>query len=250
MTRVIGSIVVRNEKSRYLEKCLEHAKGFLDEIFVFDDLSTDGSAQLAADMGCVTVQRGESIPPFIEHEGNFRFGAWQAFEAVMSPSRGDWVFSFDADEFMVCDDHDIKFALNKATTAAAAKGCSGVVLPFPEIFKIEGDKFYNRVDGLWGTIRGPRLFVYREKATWRKKSMGCGSEPEYVAAGPLSQRNFGLSVLHLGYAKPEDVKTKYKRYSSLLTHGHSDGHINSIPKHPTLALWKGNVPDLGGMFDE
>jgi hypothetical protein len=59
----------------------------------------------------------------------------------------------------------------------------------------------------------------------------------------LSNDACGISVLHFGYARREDVETKYRRYSGLYQHGHSDRHIQSIPQPPTLKPWDGPVPE-------
>jgi len=247
MTKVIGSLVIKNEKDRYLEDCIKHAFTFLDDIFVYDDRSTDGSAELALDLGCRVVRRPDSRPSFINHEGKFRYAAWRAFEQVIKPSLSDWVFSFDADEFMVAES-DIRKSLDTAIGRADARNEIGIILPFPEVFKIENNKFYYRTDGLWNKIKGPRLFKYDFNGSWSDKPMGCGSEPDYVKRGPLSTQNYGLNVLHLGYAKDCDKESKYKRYSSLSEHGHNNSHIESILKTPTLVEWNGSIPE--GDFSE
>jgi glycosyltransferase involved in cell wall biosynthesis len=246
MIRIIGSIVIKNEIDRYLEKCILHAKTFLDEIFVYDDRSVDGSAQLCADLGCNVVTRPFELPSFIEHEGQFRYGAWRSFEETMKPDNQSWVFSFDADEFMVTTiKGDIRQVLDKTIFKARKSAATGVMLHFPEIFKIENNELFYRVDGFWNTIKGPRLFAYKPNASWKNKSMGCGSEPTYVANGKFINQN-NLKVLHLGYAKDEDKKSKYERYSSLEQHGHNNSHIESIIKTPILKKWEGNIP--GGLF--
>lgn len=243
MTKIYGSMVVRNEEGRYLESCILWMQQFVNQIFIYDDRSTDRTAEIALDLGCRVVRRPESNPSFIEHEGKFRWSAWRAFEKVIQPESDSWILSFDADEFLVAE-KDIHATLEKAIFYANKKNHVGVILPFPEIFKIEDDKFYYRTDGLWNTIKGPRLFRYREGGAWKMKPMGCGSEPDYVSKGTLSTQNMGLTMLHLGYAKNEDKQAKYDRYSSLQEHGHNNKHIESIIEKPTLKLWEGKVPTL------
>ena len=243
MTKIYGSMVVRNEEGRYLESCILWMQQFVNQIFIYDDRSTDRTAEIALDLGCRVVRRPEANPSFIEHEGKFRWSAWRAFEKVMQPESDSWILSFDADEFLVAE-KDIYATLEKAIFYANKKNHVGVILPFPEIFKIEDDKFYYRTDGLWNTIKGPRLFRYQPNGSWQMKPMGCGSEPQYVSQGTLSNQNFGLTMLHLGYARDEDKQAKYERYSSLSEHGHNNSHIQSIIKQPKLEKWEGTKPEV------
>lgn len=247
MTRILGSIVIKNESDRYLDACLSWMRPFFDDVFVYDDRSDDDSPDIARSHGCHVETRSENVPSFLEHEAAFRFAAWQEFERVMSPTQNnDWILSFDADEFLVSKSGaDVRSTLEDIIHSASRRNCVGVVLPFPEIFKVDQSGHYFRVDGYWGQIMGPRFFAYRLGATWKNKPMGCGSEPEYVAQGPLSHESKGLFMLHYGYAKASDQESKYKRYSSLAQHGHNDSHIESIIAVPQLARWDGQIPEIG-----
>lgn len=243
MARVVGSIVVKNEADRYLEKALSNALSYLDEIFVYDDRSDDESAEIALSLGCRTVRRPEDKPSFMEHEGEFRQSAWNAFVRVMGLREGDWVFSFDADEFLVADDRSFEAAIS----SALQRNASGVIIPIPEIFEVNEEGLFARQDGFWGQIRGSRLFPFRHFGFFEDKSMGCGSEPTYVRNGYLSNQNYGITLLHLGYAREEDRVAKYERYSSLPDHGHNSDHIESILKPPVLRKWEGKVPEVLGV---
>lgn len=243
MIDIHGLMVVKNEKDRYLEDCIKWNKQFLDNIFVYDDRSTDGSAELALDLGCVAVKRPENKSSFIEHEGNFRMSSWKAFEQKIKPKEGDWILSFDADEFLVSD-QDIFKSLSNSIKKANYINKKGVVIPFKEIFKIDNGEFFYRTDGYWNTVRGSRLFKWFPAGAWSDKSMGCGSEPTYVNYQTISNFSYGLHFLHLGYAKDEDKRSKYERYSSLADHGHQNDHIQSILKTPKLEKWEGMIPDV------
>jgi glycosyltransferase involved in cell wall biosynthesis len=248
MTRVLGSMVMRNEEDRYLASCLSWSTQFLDKVFVYDDQSTDASPQIARDLGCIVDVRPDDVPSFLEDEGRFRLAAWKAFELQAKPRPGDWVFSFDADEFLVAEGGE-RAALDTAVRGAKNSRSVGVILPFPEVFMYADGSLWHRTDGFWGGIKGPRLFEYRTGGEWKMKKMGCGSEPTYVGRGPFLSRH-AISVLHLGYAKDEDKTSKYERYSSLENHGHNNDHVNSIVKRPTLKRWTGKTPDLMEIFGE
>lgn len=244
---IYGSLVIKNEEDRYLAACLRHMRPLLDGLFVYDDRSTDNSVAIAEEFDCQVTVRSERDPSFMQHEGEFRYDAWLAFERTFLPEDGDWVLSFDADEFMVqIDGADPRVSMVQSVAAAERMGAVGVVLPFPEIFGFDhlDGRPLARKDGYWGGIQGPRFFKYRSGGTFNDKPMGCGSEPTYVAKGPLSYHSHGLHVLHFGYAKKEDVAAKYERYSNLFAHGHSDSHIQSIPRPPRLEKWMGPVPVL------
>jgi glycosyltransferase involved in cell wall biosynthesis len=236
MIKIHGIMVMKNESSRYLRSCLEWMSNFFDSLFIYDDQSTDSSVEIASNFGLVKV-RESSVPSFIENESAFRMSAWKAFEESIKPSIGDWVFSFDADEFLVFGED-----LVPVIETAQSQGCVGVSIPFPEVFDIQNDTPFVRVDGFWGSIRGPRLFEYRHGGVWNPKKMGCGSEPTYVSSGSISYTCQRLAVLHYGYAKDIDKQKKWERYGNMDFHGHDDAHIRSIMADPTLERWSGQIP--------
>ena len=45
--RVFGLTTVKNEAHSYLESCLAHTENLVDDIFVYDDQSTDNSVSIA-----------------------------------------------------------------------------------------------------------------------------------------------------------------------------------------------------------
>src|SRR5688572_10892280 len=97
--RLYGLVVTRNEAGRYLNACLEHMIPFFDAVFVFDDRSIDATVRIAESLGCEVAVRSEVQQSFLEHEGRFRQSAWLTMMNRLRPNIGDWVFSFDADEF-------------------------------------------------------------------------------------------------------------------------------------------------------
>lgn len=172
-------------------------------------------------------------------------------EATFAPSPDDWVCAIDADEFLVAD-HGVRDTVELAMARADAAGSLAVMLPVPEVFDAEHmdeNDLYTRplvrTDGFWGTIAGTRLFRYQPGGTFRNKEMGSGAEPSYVVnSAGRAPRQPGLSLLHLGYMDWRDRATKYKRYTDLLDHGHSNSHIQSIITPPTLEPWTGPWPEV------
>lgn len=215
--------VGRNEESRYLRDMLANTRAFVDAHFFFDDQSTDQTASIAESMGCTVVRRPADVPPFMEHEGRFRAAAWRAFEKVMAPNAGDWVLVVDTDEFFYAPAPLTRIAVDNLAADPLA-----VLLPFAEVFGWEGNAPLRRIDGLWGSVRGPRLFPYRPNNHFDDaKAMGSASNPSYVSVG-RSMTLSDVGMVHFGYAREEDQAAKYARYSSLANHGHDPAHIHSI----------------------
>jgi hypothetical protein len=183
----------------------------------------------------------------MDHEGQFRGAMWKEFERLCRPEPGDWVLAIDADEFLVDIEgrHDAGPGGVLGTlrgTCAANFTHTAIRLPIPEVFGWSGERPLVRKDGYWGAITGNRLFRHQADGVFANKDMGCGSEPTYVAGSSISRQNFGLNLLHFGYAHEGDRNEKYARYSK--RQGHNPAHINSILQQPILELWPGQVPEI------
>lgn len=249
MTKVFAMLVTKDEESRYLQPFIEHHDSIFDGVFVYDDQSSDSTVEMVREAGWNVVVRPDDQPSFMEHEGEFRYASWLAFEKTMRPIRGDWVFAIDADEFLVGRSSEIRPAINLCIRNAAKRRRMAVQIPRPEVWKVDEDIAYTRMDGFWNKIICSRLFIYKPKGLWNMKPMGCGSEPTYVN-GPLFADHNELVLLHFGYARDQDKQDKYQRYSSLKQHGHNNAHIESILKKPILEAWNGSIPSFpNGIFD-
>ena len=87
MTRISLNVVVFNEEAR-LEACLLDARAHVDEIVVVDQMSTDGTPEIAQRLADVYVRD--------VHHGH----AEPSRELAASRSSGDWILILDADEMM------------------------------------------------------------------------------------------------------------------------------------------------------
>ena len=77
--RILGVMPVRDEADRWLDASLSWQKNFLDDIFVYDDRSTDRTLQIALKHTPNVKVRSEDEPSFLEHEGKFRQNCWNLF---------------------------------------------------------------------------------------------------------------------------------------------------------------------------
>jgi glycosyltransferase involved in cell wall biosynthesis/GT2 family glycosyltransferase/tetratricopeptide (TPR) repeat protein len=87
LTRISLNVVVFNEEAR-LEACLADARDHVDEIVVVDQMSTDGTSEIAQRLADVYVRD--------VHHGH----AEPSRELAASRSSGDWILILDADEKM------------------------------------------------------------------------------------------------------------------------------------------------------
>jgi hypothetical protein len=243
--RILGFSCVKNEAGRYLADSLRWNGEILDSMFVYDDCSDDDTVNVALNAGADVSVRPDTVSSFMEHEAKFRYAAWLEFERVVEPELGDWVLSFDADEFLVTDTVDRRSVVESEIKKAQSFGNLAVMLHFPEVFFFDGVQIGVRKDGYWDTIYGPRLFAYKPDGVWPDVAMGCGAQPSYVAKGS-SYSSSSISMLHFGYASESDRAMKWERYTSVYDHGHSNTHIQSIKASPRLELWDGMSPQFLG----
>lgn len=245
--RILGLMVTRNEAGRYLGPALTWAERFLDDLFVLDDQSDDGTAQVVADFGAMVAVRPNGVPSFIEHEGAFRQAAWDYMSHHMHLGPTDWVFSFDADEFLTSVDNsdigtnlrlDAAQAVENAKYADRGDRMLAVGFHVPEVFHAEEEQIAIRTDGYWDKIFQTRLVRWEPGQRFADKPMACGSVPERAIKGGLVSHR--CKLLHFGYANPEDRIKKHQRYMN--RPGHSTSHVASIVSQPKLRTWEGVNP--------
>src|ERR1041385_9472163 len=93
MSTLISALLVKNEADRYLERVLRRCLEFSDKVLVLDDRSTDRSAQLATDLGCLV--KGRSI---------LAGDAWGK-EAPARAELWDWASQEAGDGWMRSEEH-------------------------------------------------------------------------------------------------------------------------------------------------
>lgn len=213
---IIGSMVIFNEMDRYLQASLTRMLEVCDKVFVADDRSTDGSAELAKEMGCEVWVRPSYRFSFMENEGQFREDAWNAMQ-VLEPSTEDWILSMDSDEYFAGHFPDLKNAES----------------PCFSIYRHEiwaQDPYRVRTDVFWAMDYPRRIARWNPGQKFLDVPMGCGSVP-FQKSERLARSN---TILHFGFMTEEDRVKKYNRYKSLKNHGHNEKHIDSIITQPTL----------------
>ena len=143
--RTIATFVMRNEEHRYLNACLKWTSQFVDDIFVFDDQSTDDSVAIARQYGPVAVRHG-STASFLQNESEFREAAWMTMQNTLEPERGDIILALDTDEFVIMNGFNLTLEIGEV-----------LQVPIHEVFGVKENVPMIRTDGYWGGISGQRV---------------------------------------------------------------------------------------------
>lgn len=234
--RLLAHMVTRNEAGRYLNDCLSWLQPITDAVAVFDDRSDDSTVELAEMHGARVGVRGEAVPAFRTHEGEFREAGWRFMERALKPEPGDWILCLDADEFPVAETSEREAMLEEIAWADTI-GSDGFAVGIPEVFHVEAGHLYVRTDGYWGDTSGVRFIRWKPDGIFRPVRHACGSTPTYVRGVAHATR---FALLHVGYADARDRTERHLRYSG--TSGHSPVHVGSILRQPKLQPWEGKVP--------
>lgn len=234
---IYGLVVTKNECERYLQACLNWHEVMLDGILVYDDKSTDETADVCATFDVEHYVRPDDVPTFMEHEGRFRQHSLDVLVETFDVKDGDWIAVIDTDEFLLPAHNE----LTQAVTIATSQGCKSLSVPRPELWSL--DPPMERVDGFWGNQRCTRVFRWESGGKLADKHFACGNEPTYVAHASKFSRH-PISLVHVGYVEEQDRVDKYTRYTSLEDHGHNEGHIQSILGTPSLKSLPGAMPDV------
>ena len=150
--KLVASLIVHNEASKYLKPCIEMLQGFTDEIRAVDDASTDGSHSLMQEMGVHVHRNDRSV--FYEHEGRAR---QQLLEWTME-SEPTHILVVDGDELVEHGDQ-LRAALEAPTPfpslrerrqRGARQGPATVWrLQMQEVWGATEDHLLIRQDGGW-----------------------------------------------------------------------------------------------------
>lgn len=225
--KLVASLIVRNERGRYLEPCIGHLLEFCDEIRVLDDQSGDDwqrnlgfrNSDYASPVKVTrwNVPDRSDSPDFHRHaEARNALLAWTL--------QGDptYIAAVDADEFV---------ADGRAVRRACETGADVVTLEMAETWEACNDLLCIRQDGGWrsheiGCVWRAEAFS-RQALSLADKGHATGRVPDAVHRGRA--RPSGTSQLHFGWANRAERAERYKRYAD--GDGgkfHAAAHIQSI----------------------
>lgn len=221
---------VRNEKERYLEALLADLSGFVDEIVIVDDASTDGTPEL-----CLSFDK---VVKLVRNEASLFHSEWKLREQLWlaaAETEPDWLLAVDADEFY--EDYSkkmIRQLINQTDYDWIA--C--------RMFDFWGSVTHYREDEQWSLHKRHVMTVARYLPgfhyAYPKWEHHVPRLPLTYAALPGIQTE--LRVKHLGWAgSKEERQAKYERYKQIDPQGQwgSLDHYESIlDPNPRLVRWQ------------
>ena len=223
--KLVASLIVKNELGRYLPECIGALREFCDLLVVLDDGSTDRTGEWLDDNTdeMMVVQHLDPEDGFFAgHEGRKR----QALLDLTLNQLPDWVLAIDADEF-VSEPTLVRNYLAGSRQVGT--------LEMEEVWRVETDGLYLRMDGGWRPHSVPclwhaKLSGYRgRRLQIANRALACGREPEAVRRLYGRSRPTGSSIMHFGWARESERQGRYDRY--VTADGgkfHANAHLQSI----------------------
>jgi len=219
--KLTASLILRNEKARYLDACLSSLLEFCDEIVVLDDGSDDGWGVpwlLEERVVVWEIDQRLRTEAFYNH-------AWARNQLVNYTLQGDptHVLAIDADEF-VSDGQALRRALEHLPGDV-------FTLSIEEAWELCDDCICVREDGGWrsheiGNVWRPKAFQGKALPI-TDKGHATGRVPDAINGVPSVAT--GVQLLHLGWANKTERAERFERYA--VGDGgrfHAKAHIDSI----------------------
>lgn len=197
--RLVTALLVKDERDRYLERVLRRCLEFSDDVLVLDDGSTDGSPDLARELGCKVRHRGGPAMWGQEAPARAELWDWGAEEA------GDgWLLICDADQILHGDPRPLLLTTEFNAWA----------WPLFDCWDSE-DRF--RADGFWEGYKHARPWLFLPSsltvvAEWPKRGIHTGHCPSnfpiHCGIAPVDLYWWN----HLGWLNSIHRRQKYSQY--------------------------------------
>lgn len=193
------AILCKDERARYLERVLRRCLEFSSEVLVLDDGSSDGSPDLARELGCrVGIRTGATM---WGAEASARSELW-SWGAEVAGERG-WLLIADADQILHGDPRPLLQTTQHNAWA------------FP-LYDLWDSETTYRADGFWQGHLHPRPWLFRpskmecDPPIWPDRGLHVGHFPANarLRAGIAGD----LYWSHLAYVKEEHRLQKKARY--------------------------------------
>ena len=211
---VAGMMRVRNE-ARWIKRAIESILPVCNAgVAVFDDRSTDGTAEIAAGIPSVALMRSPFTGLNEARDKNFLL-------AAMAPC--DWIIAIDGDEEL--------HSCHLVNLAAAMQTSKADSLSLP-IWYLWDRPDQMRVDGVYGNFHRESVFRPRPGARFHDAGSGpnfhCGNVPSIPPVIRDRREVVNAPLLHYGYMERDDRLRKYSWYNAKDPDYHAEDRYRHI----------------------
>lgn len=232
--KIVGFLQIRNEMaSGHLERFLKLNMPLLDRLYVYDDASDDGTAELV-EKYATKVIRGESRQFGSELKTKKRL-----LEIVKEECEpGDALLRLDADEILYCS----KIELLQLIKGAFDQGFDSITLPHRNLWRAY---HWYRTDDHYNDFRPARVWKLSDSLDFANKT---GLHITTDPIGLKATLNSDLyPVIHFGFAEKNLILEKYKTYKN---HWQSDYPLFRLINEAGLTLEKldPEIESIGSRF--
>lgn len=201
----MGALLARNEAGpdRYLERVLRNAFSFCDDVVVLDDHSTDATAGICRDAGCIVHELDGEDSNGWWGEGREHTARHTLWNKACERAEGGFVYTFDADHELVgITPRDFRRLLTASRVDAWA-------CPLWDCWDSDEQ---HRVDGYWQAWRSPRVWLARAypATDWPERGIHVGHLPPREWRVGLMPPN--AAIRHLGYIVTAQRVDKQRKY--------------------------------------
>lgn len=231
-----GFLQIYNEESKgNLRRCLDSMSSYCDLICVYDDASTDGSADIAAMYDKVKLIRGDSNK--FNKEMHHKHQLLE-FAKTFNP---DWIFWLDADEVVEKrgEDGEIRKLCEDSRFDS---------YDFRQVNFWRSERYY-RLDEQYNSGVFRRLWRIKEGLDFAV-SDGLHQLPYPKNTDPVKTSD--LRILHYGFASNDNIIDKYRTYKK---YGQIGWELDRLVDEKKLTLaqtkkeWLGRAPIGKSAYD-
>lgn len=240
--KIVASMIVQNELDRYLRQSVtQMLDGFVDDVVILDDGSTDGLTWETFRDYRVHIRRMEDSS-FYQHEGRARQQAID-FARELNPTH---LLVVDGDEILVHNGRTMREQIEAASdvweqapparargadrrrrhTRWPANGCWSFVME--EVWGCDEQGLLIRQDGGWRAH--PVTILYRPDLFPNEianRALASGRVPQALNTAPAIPTDH--PIFHFGWARVAEREARYQRY---VKHDggafHASAHLQSI----------------------
>lgn len=227
--KLAGFLQIYNEESKgNLRRCLDSMSKYCDIIGVYDDASTDGSADVAEGYDKVILIRGT------RNEFDREMSHKQELLSRLMSESPDWFFWLDADEVIEKRGED-------GGLREIAESSDRDAHDFRQINFWRSERYY-RVDGQYNSGIFCRLWRNNKDLSFSTEH---GLHKKPYPDGIRTIRTEDLRILHYGFGSSDAIVDKYRTYKS---YGQSGWDLDRLVCERGLRLaatkdeWLGRQP--------